>query len=106
LLARLLCSQSISLGEKQKIYRTALFIDSSIKINPFTIQLDVRLVRPPASIGGLLALGETLVNKTNKAIHPFLQSRMVNLGTTNRHHFFQIPVTQAQSTFHINKQHN
>jgi hypothetical protein len=31
---------------------------------------------------------------------------MVNIGPTDYHHFFQIPVTQGESALHINEQHN
>jgi hypothetical protein len=65
-------SYGISFGAEQEINRVTLFIDSSIKINPFAIQLDVRLIHPPASIDRLLALTETLVNKANKAFYPSL----------------------------------
>jgi hypothetical protein len=75
-------------------------------IDPFGIQFDVCFVHPPASVNRLLALADTLVNKANKALDPSLQGCMVNLGTPDHHHFFQIPVTQGKPALHVYKQHN
>ena len=64
------CSYGISSGAKQKINGIAFFIYSPIEIDPFSIQFDVSLVHPPASINWFLSLTNPLIYEGNKASHP------------------------------------
>ncbi len=48
---------SIMPGPQQKVNRVAKLVNGSVQINPFTVELNVRLVHPPASINQVSYVG-------------------------------------------------
>jgi hypothetical protein len=81
------------MSAEQKVNGVAVFVDGPVKIPPFALDADVRLVhspaftnRPPASAKRFPA-GSSLMA-------PAVHSRMIDRNVGLSHHFFEVPQDQ------------
>src|SRR5262245_65605246 len=82
----------ISLPREEKVNRLAALIHGPIEIMPLALDLDVRLVHPPAASHRALAAMEGLFEPWGILQDPAVDRRLVDRDPTLLHQLFQLAV--------------
>jgi len=85
-----------SFGEKE-VNGVSKFINSSIKIRVFTSYLTIGFIHPPAGANSIFSFVHRCLNQGSLLKHPTLNSRMVNLDTSNLHKLFNVSIGERKT---------
>jgi hypothetical protein len=81
-------------------------IDRPIKIPVFTSHLNIGFIHPPTSTNSIFSLVHRCLNHRSVLKHPSLNSRMINLDTSNVHQLFNVTIGESKSKLKVNSLKN
>src|SRR5512144_2247719 len=85
----------IAMGGEEEVDGLSLLIDSTVKVFPLPLDLNVGLVHPPARADrALLPFSESGFQWRGEFLDPAVDIRMLNLTAALCHHFLQVPVAE------------
>jgi hypothetical protein len=88
----------VSVGRQQEVDGLTVPVDSAVEISPLALDLDVRLVHPPAlAYRALVTFPECGFQLRREFLSPAADVGMVDFDATLYHHLFQIPVAERVS---------
>src|SRR5512144_556571 len=85
----------IAMGSEEEVEGLSLLIDSTIKVFPLPLDLNVGLVHPPARTDrALLSFPESRFQFRGELLNPAVNSGMIHLNATLFHHVLQVPIAE------------